>query len=580
MSHLITLKNISKAYGPRPLFTDLNLSINIGDRLGIIGPNGAGKSTLLQLLAGKDVADEGDVIAKRELRIGYISQRDQFEEGQTVREIFSALDTHNENHVIGVGKSISEIKDVDVKISALSGGWRKRIAIAAAIIAEPDLLLLDEPTNHLDLETIEWLENLIVKQTIVIITHDRSFLERTANHIMEISPRYRNGYFTASGRYSTFLEKRAEHLEGASKYEQALKGRVKKELEWLSRQPKARATKAAYRVEQAENLASELSEVSSRNRDRRATFDFSATNRKTKELIVFENVGKSYSSRCIVQDLSLKLNPGTRLGMLGRNGSGKSTVMKLLNGEITPDKGIINRASQLKIISFDQDRRSLNPKLSLKNTLSPDGDTVFFNNQPIHVAGWARRFLFEGDKLDTPVGSLSGGEQARLLLARLMLQPADVLLLDEPTNDLDIDTLDVFEESLEEFPGAIVLITHDRFMLERVSERFLVLLGDGETEFVSSLSQFYELKKSEKKPKGEAKPEKSTAKLSSKEKKELDKFPELIQKLEEEQTALQEKINSAPPEKIQELCIAFEELRIKTEESYERWNELEGRVRG
>jgi ATP-binding cassette subfamily F protein uup len=348
-------------------------------------------------------------------------------------------------------------------------------------VGEPELLLLDEPTNHLDVDGILWLEELLPREpeAFVAVSHDRYFLEAVAGRLIEIDRAFALGLLDVRGRYSRFLEKKDELLAGQAAYQESLRNRVRGELDWLSRKARARTRKAQARIDEAQRLQDELADLDSRSKAAAVGLDFAATERKTKRLAVAEGLKKSYGDLEIVRGLDLVLSPGMRLGLLGSNGTGKSTLLRLLTRQEPPDAGTVEHAAGLKVVMFDQHRSRLDPGVSLRRTLAPHGDSVVFQGRDLHVSGWAKRFLFRSEQLETPVGRLSGGEQARAVLARLMLEPADLLLLDEPTNDLDIPTLEVLEESLLEFPGALVLVTHDRYLLDRVSTRILALDGRG-----------------------------------------------------------------------------------------------------
>ena len=341
------------------------------------------------------------------------------------------------------------------------------------------MLLLDEPTNHLDLEGILWLESAIeAARASLVVTHDRYFLERVATQMVEVNRVYPQGSFQVTGNYSEFLEKREDFLEAQAKQKDALATKVRREIEWLRRGPKARTGKSRARIDSAGRLIEEFSAATARSRTGTAKIDFTASDRKTKRLIEAEGIGKTLGGRKLFENLNLVLSPGVRIGLVGANGSGKTTLLKLLEGVIQPDEGVIRRADQLRIVSFAQDRGAhLDPDASLRRTLCPEGDMVIYRDRTIHVAGWAKSFLFRDDQLDMPVSRLSGGERARVMIARLMLTTADVLLLDEPTNDLDIPTLEVLEDSLLDFPGALVLVSHDRYMLDRVSTLVIGLDG-------------------------------------------------------------------------------------------------------
>jgi len=502
---LLSCESISKTYGAKPLFEALSVALFDGDHVGLVGPNGSGKSTLLKILAGLEAPDRGTRTARRQLRVGYVPQEPTFAEGKTVEDVLAqvliaeGLDPHEHTGLTARAVSMGgfphghqSVASGDQSVASLSGGWRKRLAIARALMLEPDVLLMDEPTNHLDVEGILWLERLLKAQAraYLVVSHDRRFLESVASRMVELNRSHPGGLFEARGRYSDFLEQRDAALQAQADDQSSLANRVRREVEWLRRGAKARTTKAKGRVEAAGQLIEELATVTVRTGRATAGIDFVSSGRKSKQLVVAEQLGKSLGGRPIVKDLDLHLGPGQRLGLLGPNGSGKTTLLRLLAGTLEPDKGTITRAEGLRVVAFEQHRESLDQAAPLRRALSPAGDAVQYRDQSVHLVSWAKRFLFRPEQLDLPVSRLSGGEQARLLLARLMLQPADLLILDEPTNDLDIPTLEVLEDSLLEFPGALVLVTHDRWLLDRVSTMILALDGTGRAEGFADYAQW------------------------------------------------------------------------------------------
>jgi ABC transport system ATP-binding/permease protein len=494
---IINVQEISKAFGANPLFQNVSFTVTEGDRIGLIGPNGSGKSTLLRILAGDEDPDSGEVAFRKRLRVSYVEQDSKFKPGATVRSVVDEAMERGKVHSTERGTRFAEtlgragFEDLDVEAAAVSGGWQKRLAIVEALVQAPDIVLLDEPTNHLDLAGIEWLEDLLAQAAFasVIVSHDRYFLENIATDMAELSRVYPGGILRVRGNYSTFLEKKEEFLHAQSKRQEALENLVHNEIEWLRRGAKARTRKSKARIGKANELMGDLADLNARTRTSTAQIDFSASDRKTKRLIELDDVAYEIESRTLFEKLNFILTAGMRVGLVGPNGSGKTTLLRLLRGELSATSGEIRRAEWLRIVYFDQ-TRELDSNVTLRRALAPEGDSVTYQDRVIHVASWAARFLFSGEQLNQPVERLSGGERARVLIAQLMLQPADVLLLDEPTNDLDIPTLEILEESLLEFRGSLVLVTHDRYMLDRVSTIVLGLDGRGGAESFADYSQW------------------------------------------------------------------------------------------
>jgi ABC transport system ATP-binding/permease protein len=499
MTPVVSCQNISKSYGGRPLFDGISLTIGDDERVGLIGPNGAGKSTLMKILAGFETPDEGDRVLSQGVQMAYLPQVDRFTNGMTVEQILvealadKPMESFERTTEAAIMLGKLGFDNPEQLVDTLSGGWRKRLAIGRVLVREPSLVFLDEPTNHLDLEGILWLEDLLRNApfAFVVVSHDRYFLENAVNRIIELNRRYPDGYFSTPGSYGDFLLKREEYFASQDKQQDALANKVRREVEWLHRGAKARTRKAQSRIDEAGRMISDLSDMKTRsNENRTVNIDFAGTERKTKELIVAEKVTRTIDGRNLFEDVTLTLSPGMRLGLIGRNGSGKTTFLRLLAGLVKPDKGTVRHATTLRLAVFDQQREELNLDETLRRTLAPSGDAVIYRDQQVHVMSWAKRFLFRPEQMDRPVRDLSGGEQARLLIARLMLLPCDVLMLDEPTNDLDIATLELLEESLIEFPGAVVLITHDRYMLDRVSSVLLGLDGEGGAVAYADVAQW------------------------------------------------------------------------------------------
>ena len=485
MSTLLSARNLTKAFPTGTLFEGLSIHVGERDRVGLIGPNGAGKSTLLRILADLEPHDDGKITRRRGLRLVYVEQDDHFANDATAMSaICDKITTSNDDRVdvdtrAAIALSKLGFEDFDQPVATLSGGWRKRLSIARALCKEPDVLLLDEPTNHLDLEGVLWLEGFANKAQLAMlfVTHDRQFLENAADRIIEISPAYPGGMFEAAGNYSTFLSRKNAFLDAQEAAESALANKVRRDTAWLMQGIQGRQTRNKTQVRDAASRRAELKATKGRNLapKQTTTIDFQATERKTKKLLGLHRVAKAMGGKSLFSALEVMLTPGQRIGLLGLNGSGKTTLLRLMSGDLEPDAGTVKRAANLRVVTFSQHRDTLVPSQTLQEALCPVGDMVDYRGKQVHVTGWAKRFLFEADQLSTLVSNLSGGEQARVLIANLMLEPADVLLLDEPTNDLDIPSLEVLEQALLEFPGAIVLVTHDRFMLDRIATEFIGL---------------------------------------------------------------------------------------------------------
>ncbi len=582
MTLLISLHDIAKSFGSQNLFQHLCFSLNEGDRMGFCGPNGAGKSTLLKIICGIESPDSGHIAKKQGIQISYVSQFPEFAEKSLVEVLAEAVPklSIEEAHLKArIFLDRAQFPDPTAAASSLSGGWKKRLDVLRAWMKDPDLVLLDEPTNHLDLEGIEWLEQFIKKEktACLIVSHDRRFLQNTCNKVAEIHKCFPQGIFISEGSWSTFLERKEAFLLGQQERERSLSGTVREEVDWLRRSPKARTTKSKSRIQRAEGLMDELYEVQQRNLQQRAKIQFSASKRETKNLVVATNLSKSLGGKVLFRGVDIKLSPGTRLGIVGKNGTGKTTLLKILSGEVPSDLGTVKYAQDLQLVYFDQHRESLDPDQSLKDALSPQGDFVRFQGQEIHVHGWAKKFLFAPERLNLPVSCLSGGEKARILLARLMLKPADVLFLDEPTNDLDIPTLEVIEESLQQFPGAVVLITHDRYFMDEICTQ---ILGLGEGEEPQFFADYTQWERSVKQPSPKkvvskevsAPSAKPTKKLSYKEQKELEGMENSILSIEQEIASLQGRLEEGREQR--ELYEKLGLLHEQLETLYSRWQYL------
>lgn len=584
-------QSLSKSFGSRVLFQDLSFSLFEGDRVGLIGPNGSGKSTLLKILSGSESANSGTLSVKRGLRIGYVPQSCDFPDKSPKNILLEALgnegppEAYERELLVETWLSKLGFSGKEESAAKLSGGWKKRLCIAKELLFSPEALLLDEPTNHLDLEAILHIEKLLLREvpSYLLVSHDRYFLQNMVSRVVEINPIYPNGLFSISGSYSHFLEKKEEFIKGQLEQERSIASKARRELDWLRQTPKARTTKAQSRIDRAHQTLQELSQIKARNQQKQADIDFAASHRETQKLLVAKNLSMSLGEKRLFEHLDFTLSPGTRIGLLGPNGSGKTTLLRLLSGELQPDQGTIKKAEKLQIVYFDQHREQLPLKITLREALCPHGEYVHFRGQKIHVNGWCKRFLFSPDFLDMPLEKLSGGERARITIAHLMLQPADLLLLDEPTNDLDIPSLETLEESLLEFPGAVILITHDRCMMDRVCNGILSFGNLKQNQLFADYAQWQaaqkEIPSPEKPSTAPPKPAPKKAKLSYTEKREYEQMEGKILQLEEEikllHAQLQDPTVANDPKQLQDLCtqVSLEETRL--EQLYLRWQELE-----
>jgi ATP-binding cassette subfamily F protein uup len=599
-SLLLSCDAVGKAYGTRSLFDELSFGLFEGDQVGLVGPNGAGKSTLLKILAGVETPDRGHRSLRTGIRVGYVPQDPVFPAGETVEDVLAAalaaVDDADRPGRVAQTLGRGGFPDGRADVATLSGGWQKRLAIACELAAEPDVLLMDEPTNHLDIAGILWLEALLVERAraCLVVSHDRYFLEHVATRMIELSRAYPAGLFETDGRYSEFLARRDEFLTGQAAYEESLANTVRREIEWLRRGAKARSTKAKGRIKEADRLIEELRDARARGAGRPAAIDFTASGRRTRRLLVAQHLSKSLGGRPLIRDLDLAITPGVRIGLMGPNGSGKTTLLNLLAGTLAPDAGTIERAEGLRIVRFEQERPGLDPEQPLRRALAPEGDGVVFRGRSLHVAAWAKRFLFTPEQLEVPVGRLSGGEQARIHIARLMLEAADLLILDEPTNDLDITTLDVLEESLGSFEGGLVLVTHDRFMLDRVATVIVALDGEGGAGTFADYEQWeraWQMRgragrsgasdpppSSPQQERGEREKRK---KLGYLEQREWDGMEAAIGAAEHAveacRQAAEEPAIASDPKALQESYAALDAARAEVERLYARWADLEAR---
>lgn len=627
---LLELKEISLGFGGPKLLNGINLTVEEKEKVALIGRNGEGKSTLLKIISGEIGQDSGDKFLKKGATIGYLTQDvPLFPEKYSIidlllenfpkeEELFKAYyqsldlslskpdDNQNLTSLTELQLKITEqnLWDIDNKIqeiisrchlentmiyNTLSTGQKRRALLAKALIAEPDLLILDEPTNHLDIETILWLEDLITryKGSLLFVTHDRFFLNKFATRIIELD---RGKAFSWAGNYDKYLADKEHWLKVEAEKNEVFDKKLKEEEAWLRRGIKARRTRNEGRVRALKSLREERSQR--RNLKGSANLQAQQISKSGKKVIKAENLSFGYSDKLIVKDLSLEIIRGDKLGIVGPNGCGKSTVIKLLVGELVQKTGSVTYGTNLEVAYFDQNRVVLDPEKSVKENVSPTSDTIFFNGRPRHIVSYLGDFLFESEKLNTPVKALSGGERNRLLLAKVFSIPANLLILDEPTNDLDMETLELLESLLVEYEGTIIFISHDRSFLNNVATGILNYEGNAffkeysggyeDLERVQSLirAEQDQLKIGKKNQKVEQKEVKVKTRLTFKEKKELEELPVSIELLEEEKEELitkmgSEEIYSDGGELLKKINSRMAEIDKELESLYDRWEHLE-----
>jgi ATP-binding cassette ChvD family protein len=533
MQYIYTMINVSKIVPPkREIIKDISLSFFPGAKIGLLGLNGAGKSTVLRIMAGVDTDFQGEARPAAGINIGYLAQEPQLDPEKTVREsveegladildaqkrldevyaayaeegadfdalaaeqqklenILAAGDAHTMEMQLEVAADALRLPPWDAKIGPLSGGEKRRVALCRLLLSKPDMLLLDEPTNHLDAESVDWLEQFLhdYPGTVVAVTHDRYFLDNAAEWILELD---RGRGIPWKGNYSSWLEQKDERLKQEASSEKARQRAIQKELEWVRSAAKGRQSKGKARL----NRFEELNAIDYQRRNETNEIFIPPGERLGNEVIEFKHVGKSFGDRCLIDDLSFKIPPGAIVGVIGPNGAGKSTFMKMLIGAEQPDSGEIKLGHTVKLAYVDQSRAALNPKNNVWQDISGGLDILKIGNFEIQSRAYIGRFNFKGSDQQKIVGQLSGGERGRLHLAKTLLEGGNVLLLDEPSNDLDVETLRALEEALLEFPGCAVVISHDRWFLDRIATHIIAFEGDSHVEFFPGNYNEYEADK-------------------------------------------------------------------------------------
>ena len=618
---LLTCNDLSLAFGHVALLDHAAFALEPGERVGLIGRNGTGKSSLLKIIAGLQQPDDGRVVLQQDLRLVYVPQEADFDAAASIADVVAegvgdaralcerfAAQTPGDDHdallarieaIDGwnwqqrVAQTLDRLGLVgNARIGTLSGGMRKRVALARALVAEPELLLLDEPTNHLDLDAIVWLEGLLqaFRGAVVLITHDRAFLDAVATRIVELD---RGALRSYPGNFAAFEARRAQALAD----EEAAAARADKllaqEEAWIRQGVEARRTRAVGRVRRLQQLRA--TRAARREQLGRVRLELDAGDAGGRIVADLQGVHLAFGERTLLRDVSTTILRGDKVGVVGANGAGKTTLLKLILGEIDPDAGLVRRGTRLQVAYFDQMRAALDPDATLVQTISPGGDWIEIGGQRKHVIGYLGDFLFSPQRAMSPVRSLSGGERNRLLLARLFARPANLLVLDEPTNDLDVETLELLEQLLQEFSGTVFLVSHDRRFLDNVVTSTLVAEGDGVwREYEGGVDDWLQQARRRQQavatalapPPAAARPTARVApprtKLSNKEQRELEQLPARIAALEDEQKAIGERLADADlyrrePQQVAPLQARLQRIDDELLALLERWEALDSR---
>jgi len=608
MATLVSAYQLSKSFASKTLFDNISFAIENSEHIGLIGPNGAGKSTLLSLLTKEQSADKGQISFAQNLRLGYLKQKPTFKKDET---IFAALtsvvdDAYSAENMQLVYELISKLEldqfsdGTEKLVLTLSGGWQKKVALARELMKRPNLLLLDEPTNHLDLESILWLEDFLNKESqlaLLTVTHDRRFLQNTCDIIFDLDPRLPQGLLRTNGRYDQHIENKMQLLEGQKRLEEKRRNTMRIEKEWLARGPQARLTKQKARIERAYDLIDEVDALKTQNKQNLLNLDFGATDKSPKKLIAAEDISKRFKDDLLFQHFTCKISPKQRYGLIGPNGCGKSTLLKCLIGQIPVDSGIAFLNDDIEVSYFEQGKENIDLSQSVLKAICPEGDYVHFQDQPVFARSYLSRFYFRPQQMDMPATQLSGGELSRLILAKMMLKRAHVLILDEPTNDLDVETLEALTETLSEFNGAVILVSHDRYFMDQncdviwafdTDKHQIITFADTfQWEDWYKQKEFEKTKQaalSKKSADAAEKPKAARKGLSQKEKIELQQMEAKISTAEKALADLQHEL--ALPEtqsqfkRLTELTTQIAQAEHQIEQLFERWNDLSARHTG
>ena len=572
--NLINVEGLGKAYGPEPLLDGVSLGVAAGDRVGIVGRNGGGKSTLVSLLAGRIEPDDGRVTRTRGTRLGFLSQRDEFPAGATVRSLVFgdraehdwAGDARAREILGGLLPGVS----LDAPVGDMSGGERRRVALARLLVPATDLLILDEPTNHLDIEAIAWLAGHLKDRTLIVVTHDRWFLDEVTDRTWEVADGQVHRY---EGGYSAYVLAKAERARIAASTEEKRQNLLRKELAWLRRGPQARSTKPKFRVDAANALIAD--EPPARDSVELVRF---ATARLGKTVYDVEDATVQVGDRTLFEHLTWQLGPGDRVGLVGVNGSGKTTLLRLLEGSVRPRAGRVVTGKTVRLAHLSQELGELDPSRRVLETVEEIKRRITLGKRDFTAGQMLERFGFRGDAQWTPIGDLSGGERRRLQLLRLLMAEPNVLLLDEPTNDLDIETLTELEDLLDGWPGSLVLVSHDRYFLERVSDHVVALLGDGGVKMLPGGVEEYLSRRRRTAPEPEPvrAAEPKVAKNAWQAKKDLDRLERRVERLGEREAELHDLMaaHATDHEKLLTLDAELRAVRAEREETEEQWLQL------
>lgn len=584
---LLTTDKISKSYSEKKLLNEISFSMNEGDKVGVIGINGTGKSTFLKIIAGLEEPDKGILTKSRGVRVGYLPQNPTFEEGLTILEqVFKNHENTNikakEYEVKSVLNKLG-INDFDKQVSQLSGGEKKRVALASVLVSQYEILVMDEPTNHLDNEMVTWLEEYLTKYTgsIIMVTHDRYFLDRVTNKIIELT---RGDLFSCNCNYGEFIRLKSERLEMELSTERKNKSIYKKELNWIMRGPRGRGTKSRSRIERFDELENRRKPVD----DEKLELG-SVASRLGKKTIELEGIHKSYGNRTIIKDFSYIILRDARVGIVGKNGCGKSTLLKIIVGEIQPSVGEVIIGDTVKVGYFTQDTEEMDNSLRVIDYIKNIAEIITTEDGTVTASQMLERFLFPGDLQYNTIGKLSGGERRRLYLLSILMKAPNILMLDEPTNDLDIETLTVLEDYLDSFSGAVVVVSHDRYFLDRVVDRIFEYQEDGGLkEYLGGYTDYFDQKQEEvqatetvsKQSKSkDLKKDRTVSetnrklKFTFKEQYEFERIDDEIEELENKKTNLQNEINESSNDyiKLQELLNSMKTLEKDLDDKTERW---------